>query len=215
MNFGDNLTKLYERARTNDAVVLFNAFTNKYILRTLNKTEFTSHLVQSAPSRIVTVTLIYMGILLAAYEIVLHTGVFLGIWKNPADEVFKEIPVHCAHVYVNINLIKKEDARRKHDQSVKPKYLLKYPIVYHFEFSPEEYAHEEFGTDLKFLKGKVQQWFLTSEVYHHNKEEISEEITMDDFKFYNKHRELLVGDDKYLCDLDIGTGETVYCVIHY
>jgi hypothetical protein len=56
--------------------------------------------------------------------------------EEPSDEVFKEIPVHCAHVYISINLVKKNE--KETDDQGKPKFLLKYPIVYHFEFSPEE-----------------------------------------------------------------------------
>lgn len=197
----------------NNVVVMFHAFTNKYIFHPLTKTEFTAHLIRSTASRTITASLIYIGILLAIYEIGLHTGVALGLWKNPANEVFKEIPVHCAHVYVSINLLKKDD-ETNHNYK-RPEYLLKYPIVYHFEFSPEEYAHEEFGTDLKFIKGKVHDWFSTSEVYYHHKDEIREPITLNDLTFYNKSRQMLKGDDEYLCDLDVGTGDTIFCVIRY
>lgn len=200
----------------NNIALFLTAFNYKYIISPLSKAEFTSHLVAYPQSRFVTITLIYLGIFLAVYEIGLNVGVALGLWKNPAHEVFKEIPVHCAHVYVSINMIKRESSKlASTKQREKPNYLLKYPIIYHFEFSPEEYAHEEYGTDLKFLKSKVLDWFTTSEVYYHNKKEIKEPIKRDDLKFYNKKREPLVGEDEYLCDLDIGTGETIFCVIHY
>jgi hypothetical protein len=206
--------KYFEYFKENHAMLFFQSFTNQYILNPLSKTEFTSHLIQSTSSRVITVFLIYLGILLAIYEIGLHTGIALGLWKHPAHEVFKEIPVHCAHVYVSINLLKKDEETSNHDKK-SPKYLLKYPIVYHFEFSPEEYAHEEYGTDLKFIKSKVHNWFSTSEVYHHHKHEINEPITLDDITFYNKKRQILKGDDNYLCDLDVGTGDTIFCVIRY
>lgn len=194
-------------------VAMVIATTNKYIFKPLSKTEFTSHLIASSSSRFVTALLIYLAILLTIYEIVLHTGVALGLWKNPADEVFKEIPVHCAHVYVSINLVKKGETETGDDG--KPQLLLKYPIVYHFEFSPEEYAHEEYGTDLKFIKGKVLEWFSTSEVYHHHKDKITEPVTIEDLTFFGKKGKELVGDDEYLCDLDVGTGDTIFCVIKY
>lgn len=215
-NIADNV---YKGLMKNDIVIMFIAFTNKYILNPLTKTEFTSHLIASKPSRFITCLLIYLGILLAIYETILHLGVALNLWKNPADEVFKEIPVHCAHVYVSINLLSKEKVDEETDdekvRADKRDYLLKYPIVYHFEFSPEEYAHEEYGTDLKFIKGKVHNWFTTSEVYHHNKKHIQNPVTVDDLSFYSKKGKKLVGDDEYLCDLDVGTGDTIFCIIKY
>jgi hypothetical protein len=209
----DTIQTLQKQLYKNQIVVTIIAFTNKYIFRVLSKTEFTSHLIASSSSRLVTAFLIYLGILLAVYETILHSGVALGLWKNPADEVFKEIPVHCAHVYVSINLVKKNEEET--DDKGKPKFLLKYPIVYHFEFSPEEYAHEEYGTDLKFIKSKVHDWFSTSEVYHHHKKEIKEPVTVDDLTFFSKKGKELQGDDEYLCDLDVGTGDTIFCVIEY
>ncbi|TID13586.1 hypothetical protein CANINC_004848 [Pichia inconspicua] len=193
-------------------MVFLMAINFKYIVKPLTKYEFTSHLVAYPQSRFITIGLVYLGLLLAIYELGLNLGVKLGLWKNPAHEVFKEIPVHCAHVYVSINMIKEEDSKIK---SGKPKYLLKYPIVYHFEFSPEEYAHEEYGTDLKFLKSKVYDWFSSSEVFLHNKDSIKKDLSINDLKFYNKKREILVGDDEYLCDLGIATGETIFCLIYY
>lgn len=213
----DRVEQVLEAFMKNDAVVLFRAFTNQYILSPLSKTEFTSHLIESSSSRCVTALLIYGGLLLGLYEIVLHTGVALNLWRNPADEVFKEIPVHCAHVYVSINLLKEIDDEKKEkegEEAEKPRYLLKYPIVYHFEFSPDEYAHEEYGTDLKFIRGKVHEWFLTSEVYHHHKREI-QDVQAKDLDFHDKKGKLLQGEEQYLCHLGVDTGDTIYCVIRY
>ncbi|KAG0681229.1 hypothetical protein C6P42_004313 [Pichia californica] len=223
----ESLELMLQKLSNNDLVVLIRVFTNTYILSPLSKTEFTSNLIQSSASRFVTALLIYGGIFLAIYETILHFGVAMNWWKNPADEVFKEIPVHCAHVYVSINLLKdgsddeesegneKDDKKEdKKENNEKTKYLLKYPIVYHFEFSPDEYAHEEYGTDLKFLKGKVHNWFESSEVYYHHKKDIGE-ISTQDLSFYNKKGKLIRGDDEYLCDLGVDTGDTIYCVIHY
>lgn len=211
-----NIQRLFDAIKSavlhNNISIILSAINYNYIVKPLTKYEFTSHLVAYPQSRFVTIGLVYLGLLLAIYELGLNLGVMLGLWRNPAHEVFKEIPVHCAHVYVSINMIKEEDAKIK---SGKPKYLLKYPIVYHFEFSPEEYAHEEYGTDLKFLKSKVHEWFTSSEVFLHNKDAIKKDLSLEDFKFYNKKRKLLVGDDEYLCDLGIDTGETIFCVIHY
>lgn len=217
----DFVEPVYKSILQNDIIVMFRTFTNQYLLSPLAKTEFTSHLIESSSSRFITALLIYGGILLTIYEIILHFGVAMNWWNNPADEVFKEIPVHCAHVYISINLLKEEedddedeDENQDSDNRKKPHYLLKYPIVYHFEFSPEEYAHEEYGTDLKFITDKVYKWFLTSEVYHHHKQHVGE-ITTTNLNFYNKKGKLLKGDDEYLCDLGVETGDTIYCVIRY
>lgn len=202
----EDLTEMLETLQNSQLVLAIQTFNNKYILSHLTKNEFTTHLVAETPSRIITILLAYVGIFLAVYEIGLHSGVYLGLWRNPAHEVFKEIPVHCAHVYISINLLK--DGERA------PNFLLKNPIVYHFEFSPDEYAHEEFGTDLKFIKNKVNKWFTTSEVYHHNKDDIKL-VGAENINFYNKKGKKLVGDDEYLCDLGVDTGDTIFCVIQY
>ena len=122
----------------------------------------------------------------------------------------------CARVCINQPI--EGDRRRKEEkegeEAEKPRYLLKYPIVYHFEFSPDEYAHEEYGTDLKFIRGKVHEWFLTSEVYHHHKREI-QDVQAKDLDFHDKKGKLLQGEEQYLCHLGVDTGDTIYCVIRY
>lgn len=202
----ENITGVVDLIQKSDVVQMFQHFTNKYIISVLQKTEFTSHLVEHLPSRIITLILIYGGIILSIYELILNTGVYFGWWVHPADEVFDEIPVHCAHVYVSIKvMVQKEDKERES--------LLEFPIVYHFEFSPDEYAHEDYGTDLKFLRKKVHDWFMDSQVYYLHKSKFKSEITLDDLSLYNKKGKRLEGDDDYLCDLDVNTGETVLCVI--
>lgn len=202
----ENIADIVDYVENSDVIQMFNHFTNKYIITLLKKTEFTSHLVEHLPSRVITLILIYGGIILSIYELILNTGVYLGLWNHPADEVFDEIPVHCAHVYVSIRvMVEKEGDKRES--------LLEFPIVYHFEFSPDEYAHEDYGTDLKFLRQKVHDWFMSSQAYYLHKSKLKSEITLDDISLYNKKGKHLEGDDEYLCDLNVNTGETVLCVI--
>lgn len=182
-------------------------YNDRYVVSAFQKTEFTAHLVEHLPSRIVTLTLVYGGLLLALYELVLNGGVYLGLWPHPADEVFEEIPVHCAHVYVSIRVM--VDSEGSEDR----KSLLEHPIVYHFEFSPDEYAHEDYGTDLRFLRQKVHDWFMSSQVYYLHKGDMKDHITLEDVRLYNRRGVHLQDEDAYLCDLDVNTGDTVICTI--
>lgn len=188
--------------------------------------EFSKELISHPISQFITYSMVYGAIILAIYEAILNLGVYLSIWKHPADEVFKEIPVHCAHCYVNTNILLLENGKENFDGNVtindlknsknakNGKLMLRYPLVYHIEFSPDEYAHEEFGTTVGFLRGKVYQWFLDSQVYFLNKEKIGV-VSLENVELYTKKGKVL-GADKdnvYLCDANVGTGDVVYCVI--
>ncbi|GME77795.1 unnamed protein product [Ambrosiozyma monospora] len=79
------------------------------------------------------------------------------------------------------------------------------------EFSPDVYADPEFGTNLKFLRGKVLKWFLQSQVYYLNKADFKNEIGLDDAFLFNKKGKLLgkEKEEEFLCNIEVQTGEMI------
>ncbi|GMG40430.1 unnamed protein product [Ambrosiozyma monospora] len=211
----------YEQVITHPILQPMIEFHNKYVVTPLLKSDHFATLLSTPQSNFITMAFVYLMIGLAIYEVIFHTGVYFKLWMNPAHEVFLNLPVHCAHVYLSLNVIDELDfpegktkVESMDDLKDSAKFL-KRPIVYHFEFSPDEYADPEFGTNLKFLRGKVLKWFLQSQVYYLNKPDFKDDIGIDDVLLFNKKGKLLdkEKEEEFLCNVEVQTGETVYAII--
>ncbi|OWB60387.1 hypothetical protein B5S32_g3441 [[Candida] boidinii] len=211
----------------------FDKFHQDYIINNLKKFEISRHLIEVNGSYYITIIFVYLFIILSIYEIVLYLGIWLNLWKHPASDVFIETPTHVAHVYCNLNIFEYEkDFASQDDKDLiylftklnknerNSKLLLKVPLKYHFEFSPDEYKDEEKGTDLNFLRNKILNWFNDSktykEIFNENKQIYNDKLTLKNVYIYNSKGFLINSekfDEEFLCDLDINTGETLNCII--
>ncbi|CAR25808.1 hypothetical protein ZYGR_0A03790 [Zygosaccharomyces rouxii] len=121
-------------------------------------------------------------------------------------EKFFAKPVHVAHLYVECQCIR----------TIESQPLLEKPLLFHLEFSPEEYENEkrpEFGTRLRVLRKRLYHLFKDSHLF--------EELVTDRQKFaignnvriFNSQNELLPvsTDDVQLCFLKIETGDKIKC----
>lgn len=122
-------------------------------------------------------------------------------------EKFFEKPVHVAHIHVKCQIFSHETKTN----------LLRKPITFHIEFSPEEFENErrpEFGCTLKVLRTKLYHLFKDGALYNDfilskdKKFKISENV-----RIYNNMNECLGTnlDDIQLCFLKMETGDTIAC----
>ncbi|ODV82634.1 hypothetical protein CANARDRAFT_204804 [[Candida] arabinofermentans NRRL YB-2248] len=183
-------------------------------MRGLTATDLTSNLLKSPISKVITILFVYTFIILTIYETILNLGVYFNLWNPPGHDVFVEYPAHCAHLYVSLNITQSStsDVITNYKNVKRDELLLVKPIVYHFEFSPDEYSDPDYGTTLKFLRSKVLKWFQDSVIYAKHKDEFSSTVISNIYLF-DKKGDLLENDDEFLCNLGITTGSTIKCLV--
>ncbi|ODV64203.1 Erg29p ASCRUDRAFT_73880 [Ascoidea rubescens DSM 1968] len=198
--------------------------------------------METSTGKFITILSIILLFSIIFYHIILEIGVLLKIWSHPTADVFVYKPVHCAHVYINLNFIKRKSlidhkidfgniSNEKNlnklynvfykDKSSSSLKLLKKPLKYHIEFAPDDYNEKdpELGTTLKFLRNKIMQLFYESKFY--NNDEFSNnigpkklKIDLKDIKIFHKKEEVPIEkDNEPLCLVDINTGNTADAII--
>lgn len=204
--------------------------------RVLLRYAFTSTLVQNPISRVITECLFLAFVALFWYELLYWSGIYLGVWEYHAKDIFKEVPVHCAHVYVRLNIVKKSnlDRVRSYYQSKrgstynifkwrelnemgKEIFQLNQFVKYHFEFSPEDFEgnpEPEFGSTVKHLREKILETFLRSTIHEKYYSGLNEISIADVFIFDNEAREVKQEEDMvYLSKTHIETGNVIDSII--
>lgn len=197
---------------------------------------FTNDLIHNPVSRTITETLFVAFVVLLTYETLYWSGIYLGLWEYHAKEIFKEVPVHCAHVYVRINLARKADAAKvrqyylikqessynimnwkKLDALGQELFLLKQFVKYHFEFSPEDFENNpdpELGSTIEHLRQRILHTFNESAIrskVHPGKDDLT---VGDVLVFNNKSKEVGPAEDKtYLSKIHIETGNVIDSII--
>lgn len=168
---------------------LIGAFTEieERLTTLLESRPFTATLIATPASKVITFIIIFSFIFLLTYETVYWLGIYLDLWEYHAKDIFTEVPVHCAHVYVRVNIVDQQNIDRLREYYLlkrKLKYqvlswnqvnqlgsevfkILKF-IKYHFEFSPEDFEmndEPEFGSTVKHLREKVGRLVNGSKLY--------------------------------------------------
>ncbi|VEU22936.1 DEKNAAC104113 [Brettanomyces naardenensis] len=197
----------------------FAKYTNEYLVPVLQKYEHTSHLVSTPVSIFISGFFAWGVGILVIYEIINHIGISLGWWK-PALPMEDE-PDHTAHVYVTLNMIPeqkidpvKEILHEKGLDAVPTTHLeLDFPIRYHFEFSPEDYADPVLGTHLRNLRERILEWFLSSQQYYLNKDNYNSELGAEHVFLFDREGNMLAKDDEYLGNLGVNNGDTVNALV--
>ncbi|GEQ68172.1 hypothetical protein JCM33374_g1839 [Metschnikowia sp. JCM 33374] len=205
-------------------------------VKVLSQHNFTSSLIQNPVSKVITECLFIGFVVLFWYELLYWSGIYIGLWEYHAKDIFKEVPVHCAHVYVRLNIAKKTDA-----ENVRSYYQLKkqspYNILnwktlnekgtnlfelnqfvkYHFEFSPEDFENNpepELGSTIEHLREKTLATFLRSSIKAKFYSELKG-VSLDDVLiFNNKTEEVKPSHNKtYLSKIHIETGNVIDGII--
>lgn len=198
-------------------------------------TSFTCSLLLTKLGRLITELLTVIFFIVLFYETIYWSGIYLGLWEYHAKDIFKEIPVHCAHVYIRINMVDRKNVARLRDYysfkisllnlwQIKEKnrigsdlFKFKRFVKYHFEFGPEDFEMNEspeYGSTVLHLKGKILHTFKTSKLFQ---KYLDKDYTEDNLiLFDNKSNEVDKSkDNEYLSKADIETGNVIDCVIIY
>lgn len=75
----------------------------------LQSNSFTSNLLATPISKLITEFLIIVFIVLFSYETIYWSGIYLKLWDYHAKDIFTEVPIHCSHVYIRLNFVDSEN----------------------------------------------------------------------------------------------------------
>lgn len=222
-----------------EVVTLALAYFNKadeFLEGIIGSTHFTQNLLVTPSGRYISEFILVVTVLLSVYETIYWTGIYCGLWEYHAKDIFTEIPVHCAHVYVRLNIVKKEneDAMNEYYQvKQKSKYNpLNFNVItdikdkafersdfikYHFEFSPEDFEmnpEPEYGSTIEHLRNRVLNLFNDSDLYDEYK---SRKLTKSDIVIFARNSQKIgkEKDKEYLAKSGIETGDVIDCLVLY
>ncbi|CAH2355286.1 hypothetical protein CLIB1423_24S00254 [[Candida] railenensis] len=201
----------------------------------LHSHPFTSSLIQSPASKVITYLLIISFIILISYETIYWSGIYLGLWEYHAKDIFTEVPIHCAHVYIRVTKISDKEELDQintffsyHSNSFLHKNVwnrfISSPIkdattiTYNFEFSPEDFEmneNPEFGSTVEHLKTKILNTYLDSRLANGSAKS-GKKLTKDNVLIYNHNFQLLDStfDNEYLSKCNVETGNLINSYIN-
>lgn len=206
-----------------------------YLTSRLEANSFTSNLLITPTSKFITEILVLTFIGLLSYEIIYWSGIYLNLWEYHAKDVFTEVPIHCAHVNIRLNIIDRtNEVRLKEYYDIKNKsryhnllywkqlsdlnanlFGLNKFVKYYFEFSPDDFEmnkEPEFGSTILHLRNKILKLFNESELYRDYERD---DVVPNDVKiFNNQYKEVLIGENEnYLSKCNIETGNTIDAIV--
>lgn len=195
---------------------------------------FLSDLIQNPISRVISETLFVTFVVLLSYETIYWSGIYLNLWEYHAKDIFTEVPIHCAHVYVRLNIAEKknlEAIRQYYDLKQRSTYnvlnwktlnelglrifKLRQFVKYHFEFSPEDFEgnpEPELGSTIEHLRQKVLTTLLASPLPTRF---ATDHLTKHDVMIFNNmSAEVGPDNDKtYLSKIHIETGNVIDAIV--
>ncbi|QRG36822.1 hypothetical protein FDK38_001179 [Candidozyma auris] len=195
---------------------------------------FLSDLIQNPISRVISETLFVTFVVLLSYETIYWSGIYLNLWEYHAKDIFTEVPIHCAHVYVRLNIAEKknlETIRQYYDLKQRSTYnvlnwkalnelglrifKLRQFVKYHFEFSPEDFEgnpEPELGSTIEHLRQKVLTTLLASPLPTRF---ATDHLTKHDVMIFNNmSAEVGPDNDKtYLSKIHIETGNVIDAIV--
>lgn len=206
-----------------------------WFVKTMNLHWFTHELIQNPISHGISEVLFVSFFVLLSYEVIYWLGIYLGLWEYHAKDIFPDVPVHCAHVYVRLNIADKSTLNKVREYySLKQRstynilswkklnefgsqiFKLDQFVKYHFEFSPEDFENNpepEYGSVIEHLRQKALDLFLDSPVYtkYH---ELKKPTPGDVFIVNNRNEEVPDSHNKtYLSMIHIETGNIIDIII--
>ncbi|KAH3679338.1 hypothetical protein WICMUC_001078 [Wickerhamomyces mucosus] len=169
---------------------------NQQFIDILSDLPFLHHHFKHPTSELITITLIYVLIIILIYlsvrSILLHYKI---IDLNKDEQIFIDKPIHVAHITAYCKIYQRDQ-------------FLKDTLKFKIEFSPEDYDYEdddELGSTLALLKRKLYHLFKVSNIYEAYD---IKDFTINDVEIYHGNG-LLTDNDKALCLLGVQTGDIV------
>lgn len=203
-----------------------------YLRDLFSHSEYGSHLMSTSLGLRITQVLFLAFIAVLSYETIYHTGIYLHLWEHHAKHIFKEIPVHCAHVYIDVNFASADSIRENRlacaSHKSKPNHLIKamhkasafkFPgmVRYHLEFSPDDFENNmdpDLGSTIGHLREKILKLAQGSEYFSTVIGNLNELTTEAVCIFDRKNNEIPPEkNDAYLVHCNIETGNKVTCII--
>ncbi|KAM9900654.1 hypothetical protein OXX79_005008 [Metschnikowia pulcherrima] len=205
-------------------------------VRVLSQRTYTHSLVQNPVSKTITECLFVAFVVLFCYEVLYWSGIYLHLWEYHAKDIFKEVPVHCAHVYVRLNVASRKDVEKVRSyyqlKRESPYNILKWResnekgaeifelnqfVKYHFEFSPEDFENNpepELGSTIEHLREKTLSTFLRSSIHAKFYPHVKQISPGDVYIFNNKIQEVTPEQNQsYLSKVHIETGNVIDSIV--
>lgn len=207
---------------------------DRFLENMLRSNSMSENLLITPLSKGITYTIILSAWTVLVYETIYWVGIYLGLWEYHAKDIFTEVPIHCAHVYVRLNVARNKDidnVREYYRMKQKSKYnviswktllqlkalaFLQEFIKYHFEFSPEDFEgnpEPEYGSTIEHLRQKTLTLLNSSVVFS----QFTPVQSINQVLVYNSSSQE-IGSDKnleYLSKCNIGTGDIIDCIVLY
>lgn len=205
-------------------------FVDRELTRIILSTPFTENLLATSTSKLISEVLLLSFILLLGYEIFYWLGIYVGLWEYHAKDIFTEIPIHCAHVYIRLNVAPTGavDRVREYYRLRQNRYnLLSWTtsnqigtqvfefeqfVKYHFEFSPEDFEmndEPEYGSTVRHLRDKILSVVDQSHLYRDYHLKTQRVIVFDN----RNHEVPFEKDGEYLSKTHIETGNVIDCIL--
>ncbi|ODQ79417.1 hypothetical protein BABINDRAFT_8356 [Babjeviella inositovora NRRL Y-12698] len=163
------------------------------------------------------------------YQTIYSIGLRLDWWEYHAKEIFRELPVHCAHLYVDVNVVQTPSDKglqlallSKNTKTPQYKAICAFPrpIRYNIEFGPEDFdlKHNDdpefgYGSKLDHLRGKILLLIKGISVKEGHLESL-ERASASSVRVFKNGKEFSVDQDgEYLCILGIETGNRILAFI--
>ncbi|ODV77813.1 uncharacterized protein CANTADRAFT_91270 [Suhomyces tanzawaensis NRRL Y-17324] len=209
-------------------------WTDNHLTTILSSTAYTSNLITTPISKFITEVLILAVVSVISYEVIYWSGIYLNLWEYHAKDIFTEVPIHCAHIYTRVNVVKKDDlvqlreyyalkhsskfnlsAWNKLDNIGREIFKLKQFIKYHLEFSPEDFEMNddpEYGSNVEHLRNRIAELVNNSDVL---KKYLPSKVDHRSvFIFNNCNDEVSTKENaQYLVKCHIETGNVIDCII--
>lgn len=202
-------------------------YVDDVLTRFLSSTTYGSMMINSFEGRVITEILFLSFVALLSYEIVYSTGIRYQWWEYHAKDIFKEVPVHCAHVYIDVNLALQSDrakvatyytrTARSTQNAEKSVLKLSQPVRYHLEFGPDDFEdnnNPDLGSTVSHLRGKVLSMVRDSDMHASLIPEPNALAADSVLIFTRKNIEIKAQqDEQYLVKCGIETGHLIHCVV--
>lgn len=217
----ETLYEISEAEKISCDMSLLNDF-DKWFVNHFERTWYTSKLIATPHSKNMTEIFTVLFVLVISYETLYWSGIYLGLWEYHAKEIFTEVPVHCAHVYVRVATISKENKdrlaayytlRKSTFGALAARKLAKEIFTsqfvrYHFEFSPEDFESvddPDFGCSIGHFRQRLAV-FLVGSVFN---------LLADpqDIVIMNNRLDEVTKDAEYMVRCGIETGNVIDCVV--
>lgn len=172
---------------------------------------------ETLAGRWITVAVLAVLVALVSHHVVFDIGVRYGWWRDRSKEIFRDLPVHCAHLDVNVVVERTASAGDPAPPQADPTGSL--AVRFHIEFGPDDFdlKHNDdpefgYGSKLNHLRAKILSLARDSSLG--KRDPALHTLSEKNVRVFREEVELMEADNEtYLCLLGIETGSTITGVV--